>query len=167
MTRVSEQPYRVIRSARRTRSVQARLVGDVVEIRIPARFSQAQEAQTVEEMLARVAKKTQASALNDANLTARATQLNREVLDGRARVGSIRWVDNQQTRWGSCTTTTGDIRISSRLKGVPDYVLDAVIVHELVHTFIAGHSAGFWEWADRAPRAERAKGYLEAYQRFG
>ena len=113
MTRVSEQPYRVIRSARRTRSVQARLVGGVVEIRIPARFSQAQEAQTVEEMLARVAKKTQASALNDANLTARATQLNREVLDGRARVGSIRWVDNQQTRWGSCTTTTGDIRISS------------------------------------------------------
>nr|WP_275433029.1 YgjP-like metallopeptidase domain-containing protein [Corynebacterium hadale] len=143
------------------------MVGGVVEIRIPARFSQAQEAQTVEEMLARVAKKTQASALNDANLTARATQLNREVLDGRARVGSIRWVDNQQTRWGSCTTTTGDIRISSRLKGVPDYVLDAVIVHELVHTFIAGHSAEFWEWADRAPRAERAKGYLEAYQRFG
>lgn len=167
MTRVSEQPYRVIRSARRTRSVQARLVGGVVEIRIPARFSQVQEDQAVEEMLVRVAKKTQASALSDATLTARATQLNSTVLDGRARVGSIRWVDNQQTRWGSCTTTTGDIRISSRLKGVPDYVLDAVIVHELVHTFIAGHSAEFWEWADRAPRAERAKGYLEAYQRFG
>ena len=76
-------------------------------------------------------------------------------------------MSNQNTRWGSCTTGTGDIRISDRLAQVPDYVLDAVIVHELVHTFIPGHSGEFWRWADRAPRAERAKGYLEAYQRFG
>ena len=89
------------------------------------------------------------------------------MLEGRAQLTSIRWVTNQNKRWGSCTTATGDIRISHRLKGVPDYVLDAVIVHELVHTFITdGHSATFWSWADRAPQAERAKGFLEAWGRM-
>jgi len=42
-----------------------------------------------------------------------------------------------------------------------------VIVHELTHTFIPGHGSDFWDWADRAPKAERAKGYLEALQRLG
>lgn len=162
----SGQVYRVIRSARRTRTIQSRIVDGVVEIRIPARLSKAQEAAAVEEMLAKVAAKTRSSARSDADLVARAQQLNRDVLENKARIGSVRWADNQRTRWGSCTTATGDIRISSRLKDVPDYVLDATLVHELVHTFIPGHGAEFWAWADRAPYAERAKGYLEAYQRF-
>ena len=47
-------------------------------------------------------------------------------------------------------------------------MLDDVIVHELVHTFIEdGHSDEFWEWAAKAPHHERARGYLEAYQRWG
>lgn len=158
----------VIRSARRTRTVQARLVGEKVQVRIPAAMSAAEEEKAVAEILAKLRKKTTSSRTSDDQLLARAQQLNRRVLAGQARIGSIRFVSNQNTRWGSCTTATGDIRITDRLRGVPDYVLDSVIVHELTHTFItSGHSAEFWEWADRAPRAERAKGYLEAYQRFG
>ena len=62
---------------------------------------------------------------------------------------------------------TGRIRISDRLKEVPGYVLDSVIIHELVHTWIPDHGAEFHEWADRAPRVDRASGYLEAYGRWG
>ena len=163
----SREGVRVIRSARRTRTIQARLVDGVVEVRIPASFTAAQEAEAVEEMLTKVRRKQSATPLSDAALARRANTLNREVLRGRAKVGSIRWVTNQNTRWGSCTVATGDIRISDRLREVPDYVLDAVIVHELTHTFIPGHGPEFWRWADRAPRAERAKGYLEALQRHG
>lgn len=159
-------PYTVIRSARRTRTVQARMVNGKAEIRIPARMTKAQERAAVEEMLAKLAKKSPAPR-TDADLSARAEALNVQVLESNAKWRSIRWVSNQNTRWGSCTTGTGDIRISDRLRQVPDYVLDAVIVHELVHTFIPGHTSEFWVWADRAPRAERAKGFLEAYQRFG
>jgi len=166
-TQADGTAYRVIRSARRTRSVQARLVGGVAEIRIPAHFTAAQEREVVGEMLAKLERKTKARPLDDASLRSRADSLNATVLDGQARIGSIRWVSNQRSRWGSCTVSTGDIRISDRLKEVPDYVLDAVIVHELTHTFIPDHSREFYEWADRAPRAERARGYLEAYQRFG
>ncbi len=166
-TEASDPPVRVIRSARRTRTVQARLVGGVVEVRIPARFTARQEREAVEEMVGRLRKKSTSSARSDADLTRRAQRLNREILEGRASIGSIRWVSNQTTRWGSCSVATADIRITDRLRDAPDYVLDAVIVHELTHTFIPGHTAEFWGWADRAPSAERAKGYLEAMQRFG
>lgn len=163
----TEIPFTVIRSAKRTRTVQARIVDGVAQIRIPARMTKTQERDAVETMLAKLAKKSSNAPRIDADLLERAQVLNATVLEGRADVRSIRWVSNQATRWGSCTTGTGDIRISDRLTCVPDYVLDAVIVHELTHTFIPGHTAEFWEWADRAPKAERAKGYLEAYQRFG
>lgn len=166
-TQNNSTPYRVIRSARRTRSVQARLVGGVAEIRIPAHFTDAQEREAVAEMLAKLERKTKARPRDDVSLRTRADSLNKHVLDGQARLGSIRWVSNQRSRWGSCTVSTGDIRISDRLKQVPDYVLDAVIVHELTHTFIPNHSKEFYEWAGKVPYAERARGYLEAYQRFG
>ena len=158
---------KVIRSARRTRTVQARHVGDGVEVRIPARFSATQEREAVEEILAKLKHRSTSQTVSDDDLLARAKKLNEQVLDGKAKIGSVRWASNHNTQWGSCTVSTGAIRISDRLRDVPDWVLDSVIVHEVVHTFIPGHGPRFWAWADRAPRAERAKGYLEAYQRFG
>lgn len=157
---------KVIRSKRRKKSIQARMSGGVLEVRVPAWMSTRQEREAVADMVARAKKKHTSSARSDEDLMERAAALNNRLLEGRALVGSIRWVANQGTRWGSCTLSTGDIRISDRLQLVPDYVLDSVIVHELVHTFIAGHTPQFWQWADRAPHAERARGYLEAYQRF-
>ena len=121
----------------------------------------------VEQMLAKLEKKTSTRLLDDDSLRTRAETLNKEILQGRATIGSVRWVSNQNTRWGSCTVSTGDIRISDRLRDVPAYVLDAVLVHELTHTFIPNHSAEFYAWADRVPKAERARGFLEAYQRYG
>ncbi|WP_281510834.1 M48 metallopeptidase family protein [Corynebacterium belfantii] len=161
-------PVEVIRSDRRTRTVSARLVGGKILIRIPASMSKKDEKKFVAEMVDKVRTKTRSSAPTDEALLHRAQHLNRAVLENRATIGSIRWVTNQTRRWGSCSQATNDIRISHRLQGVPDYVLDAVIIHEMVHTFIeGGHSPEFWQWADKAPKAERAKGYLEAWQRMG
>lgn len=161
-----EIEYRVIRSAKRTKTVQARMVDGVAEIRIPQRMTKAQEREAVAEMLGRLQAKSARTPATDQALAARAAALNAQVLESRASFRSIRWVSNQRSRWGSCTTSTGDIRISDRLKGAPDYVVDAVIVHELTHTFVHNHSQEFWSWANRAPQAERAKGYLDALQRF-
>ncbi|MDO5097563.1 MAG: DUF45 domain-containing protein [Corynebacterium sp.] len=155
----------VIRSPRRRKSIAARLVDDRIEVRVPAALDPAEERRLVDEVVAKLKAKKTATVTSDAELLQRATHLNTEVLGGRARIGSIRWVTNQNFRWGSCTVLTGDIRISHRLQEVPDYVLNAVIVHELVHTFITdGHSKDFWHWADKVPQAERAKGFLEAWQ---
>lgn len=167
MTTAHQPEVKVIRSAKRKRTVAARLNEGVLEVRIPGWMSAREEKEAVTDMLARVAKRTVSQHTSDEQLAARADELNHKYLDGRAEVGSIRWVSNQNTRWGSTSLATGDIRISHRLQKVPDYVLDSVIIHELTHTFIPGHPAEFWEWADRAPKAERAKGYLEAFARFG
>lgn len=142
------------------------MVDGVAEIRIPQRMTKAQEREAVAEMLGRLKAKSARTPATDQALAARAAALNAQVLESRASFRSIRWVSNQRSRWGSCTTSTGDIRISDRLKGAPDYVVDAVIVHELTHTFVHNHSQEFWSWANRAPQAERAKGYLDALQRF-
>jgi predicted metal-dependent hydrolase len=72
----------------------------------------------------------------------------------------VRWVDNQRQRWGSCTPGDRTIRLSVRLQGMPGWVIDYVLVHELAHLIEPGHDAAFWGWVDRYPQSERAKGYL-------
>ncbi|MDQ3947227.1 MAG: M48 family metallopeptidase, partial [Actinomycetota bacterium] len=76
------------------------------------------------------------------------------------RPRSIRFVDNQELRWGSCTPTDGSVRISSKVATEPAWVLDYVIVHELAHLVVAGHGRRFWEIVARYPKAERARGWL-------
>jgi hypothetical protein len=66
-----------------------------------------------------------------------------------------------RTRWASCTPEDGSIRVSERLRSVPSWVLDYVLVHELAHLRVAGHDAAFWSLVTRYPRAERARGYLD------
>ncbi len=73
----------------------------------------------------------------------------------------MRWVTNQNTRWGSCTPSEGTIRLSHRLRTMPPWVIDYVLVHELVHLLVPGHGADFWALVARYPRTERAKGFLE------
>ena len=67
---------------------------------------------------------------------------------------------NQTVRWGSCTPGDRAIRLSERLQPLPGWVVDYVIVHELVHLLEPGHDDSFWAWVERYPRAERARGYL-------
>ena len=84
-----------------------------------------------------------------------------QYLDGRASPESVRWVTNQNTRWGSCTPGEGSIRLSHRLQGMPEYVVDYVLLHELAHLLVPGHGPRFWQLLDAYPRTERARGYLE------
>jgi len=160
MSGADERPapeVRVIRSPRRRRTASARLVDGVVEVRIPATMSESEEARVVERLLPRVLRGTRRS---DDELAARAATLARH--HDLPRPVSIRWVDNQRTRWGSCTPATGEIRLSRRMEGFPDWVIDYVIVHELAHLVEAGHGPAFWRIVNRYPRTERARGYLIA-----
>lgn len=74
----------------------------------------------------------------------------------------VRWVTNQQSRWGSCSYNDGIIRISSRLAKVPEWVLDYVLLHELTHLVEANHGPAFHQLMARYPKAERAEGFLDA-----
>lgn len=128
---------------------------------IPARFSDDEERTWVEAMMRKLAAGDKRRRPSDEQLMERATDISRRYLDGRAKPLSIAWVTNQNSRWGSCTPSEGTIRISSRVKGMPAWVLDYVILHELTHLLHAGHGREFWSFLDAYPRTERARGYLE------
>jgi predicted metal-dependent hydrolase len=135
--------------------------GDKVVVMLPSRLSKAEEEQWIATILERLAERERRRRPTDADLELRARELSRRHLGGRAVPASVRWVDNQRTRWGSCTPDDGTIRLSSRLRGMPGWVVDYVLVHELAHLLVPGHGTDFWKLVGNYPKAERARGYLE------
>ena len=154
----------VRRSAKRRRTVSAYKNDDgTVVVLVPARMSRAEEQRWVTTMVGRLERQERRRRPSDDKLMARARELSRTYLDGEAQPTTVRWVDNQQQRWGSCTPSDGTIRLSSRLQGTPAWVIDCVLLHELAHLLVHDHGPAFYELADRHPKAERAKGFLEGF----
>ena len=88
--------------------------------------------------------------------------LGRRYLDGVAPA-SIRWSSRQRSRWGSCSLHSREIRISDRLRVVPEWVLDGVIVHELAHLLVPDHSPRFRALERRYPRQGDAEVFLSGF----
>jgi predicted metal-dependent hydrolase len=158
---VRSRAVEVRRSGRRRRTVAAYQDGDRVVVLIPARFTAAEEAEWVERMIARLSARERRGRRGDAALQTRARELARRYLGGAVSPRSVRWVGNQGSRWGSCTPSDGTIRLSSRLQGMPSWVVDYVLLHELAHLAVPGHGPRFWALLEAYPRTERARGYLE------
>ena len=143
----------VRRSARRTRTVNAYRDGGQIVVLVPARMPAAEEQRWVREMVERITRaetrRSRRDPASDDALAARARDLADRYLGGAPYPTSIRWVDNQNSRWGSCTPAHGTIRISRRLEAFPEWVGDYVIVHELAHLQVSGHGPRFWRavWA--------------------
>ncbi len=153
----------VRRSRRRTRTVSAYREGGRVVVLLPARFSRAEEREWVDKMVAKLERSEARRRLSDDALAERARRLSEEYLGGLARPTSVRWSANQRSRWGSCTPADGSIRISDRVRDMPSWVLDYVLVHELAHLLEPGHTDRFWSWVDGYPRSGRAQGFLEGW----
>lgn len=157
------------RSARRRRTVQARQEDGTVVLMLPAGMAAAEELRWARTMVARIRRQQarRRPPAGDEELSRRARTLAAEHLDpvvGRpVRPVSVRWVTNQNHRWGSCTPAEGTIRLSHRLQQMPDWVVDHVLLHELAHLVEPHHSPRFHELAGRTPQAERATGYLEGW----
>ncbi len=154
------------RSRRRHRTVSARVEGDSVIVMMPANLPAHEEQAWVDRMLTGLARSQQRrrAPSGDSDLQRRAVALAAQWLDGPAgqpvRPHSVRWVTNQNTRWGSCTSATGDIRLSDRLRAMPAWVVDYVLLHELTHLVETMHTQRFRALLARFPTAERAEGYL-------
>ena len=158
---MADPPIEIRRSRRRKRTVTAFRDAGKVVVCMPATFSKAQEEHWVSTMLQRLDAADARRRPSDDRLLARSRQLSKLYLDGRAEPDSVRWSGNQSSRWASCTSTDASIRVSDRLKGVPPWVLDYVLVHELAHLLVPDHSDEFWALVSRYPRTERARGFLD------
>lgn len=72
------------------------------------------------------------------------------------------FVKGQRTKWGSCSARR-NLSFNWRLILAPDFVLQYLVVHEVVHLAVPDHSAKFWLTVQSlCPEAQRAKHWLRA-----
>lgn len=139
-----------------------------IHIKVPARYPQGdlpRLLKQIEKKYRRTERKRQGR--TDEDLKQRADRLIRDAFGKPIPYASIRWVGNMQNRLGSCTNggaTDGHIRLSDRMKGWPDWVVDYVIVHELAHRLHPDHSPAFWADVRAAyTRTDEARAWVKGY----
>jgi predicted metal-dependent hydrolase len=157
----------VKRSKRAKRNVTAYRDNDKTVVTVPTRMAKRDIDAYVAELVKRLDEKDERTSSQE-SLELRARTLSRKYLgqdlfETHKVPVKIRWVTNQNSRWGSCTPDEGTIRLSHRLQRMPSYVIDSVIFHELVHLKIADHSPAFYELMNKFPHHEKAKAYLDGY----
>lgn len=149
-------------SSKRKKTATAFWQSDRIVVVLPQRLAAKHREEMIDSLVRRVLAHRPHATTGDGDLSRRAAALADRYLDG-IRPSSVRWVSNQFRRWGSCTPSTREIRISTRLRPVPDWVLDAVLVHELTHLIEIGHTRKFDQLANRYPRMADADLFLEGY----
>ncbi len=161
---ISEGEIIVIRSTRRKKNISAYRQGGRIVVSIPARMSKADERAMVPEMVAKIRAQEAAATMSEERLSSRVDELLTELApEISLRPSSITW-RGMRERWGSCTSTDRTIRISDRLKGAPDYVLDYVLFHEAIHLQFFDHGPEFKALLSRFPLEAQAEAYLSGYE---
>lgn len=155
-------PLRIVRSVARRRTSSASPRNGQIVVRVPAHLSAATEQEVVEDLLRRLHERAAAPVpattlppsvparvttgatgpRGDLALVARADEVAARWL-GQVRPASVEWSHRMTTRWASCTTPPGRIRVSHRLADAPDAVLDNILLHELAHIVEPGHGPRF------------------------
>lgn len=149
-------PYRVIRSSRRTISVQIAPSGEVL-VRCPRRMSNADirrfvesKSGWIEKHLEKRTAEARLPVFTDEQLQVLARQARQTIPERAAHFAPLVGVTygritirSQHTLWGSCSSK-GNLNFNCLLILTPPEVLDYVVVHELCHRKEMNHSARFW-----------------------
>ncbi len=73
---------------------------------------------------------------------------------------------SMKTRWGSCTPSTGRIRLNTALAELDIELVRYVVIHELVHLHASGHGELFRQHMDRClPNWRQLRTQLNKYSR--
>ena len=159
--------YALIRSKRKTLSVQVKPDGSVI-VRAPLRYPRREIDRSLreradwirvhrEKMLKLQAEKEEhrVNALTDAqlrDLKRRASIAFPERTAHFAPLVGVTYgritIRSQKTRWGSCSSK-GNLNFNCLLLLAPPEVLDYVVVHELCHRKFMNHSPRFWAEVER------------------
>lgn len=155
---------RLIRNPRRKRTISAYREQGAIVIQIPAKLPARELNDLIPEMVQRVLTREAREKVTENELMVRSLELLSIYLpEFSERPVSVTW-RTMNERWGSCTTVDRTIRISDRLNGVPQYVLDYILLHELIHLRIPDHGADFQDLLDRFGDSDRACAFLEGYE---
>lgn len=151
---------RVVR--KRVKNINARLHGKTLSVSAPHRVTVRELDETILELARKLIRRSRADALN---ADGGAEEIARKVASrfpDPPEVAEVRFVTNQTSQWGSYSLQTGIVRLNAALRQMPPWVLEAVVAHELAHTFHLDHSPEFWELVRSVcPKTDRARAFLE------
>jgi predicted metal-dependent hydrolase len=153
----------LVRSSRRRRSASASFREGRIVVQLPAGLPRDEEERLVAGLVTKVTDRLRSQELDEDELLARALLLADRYVDG-VRPVSVAWSSRMERRWASCSYQAGTIRVSRRLAGAPDYVLDDVLVHELAHLVEPDHGPAFRAIVERYPHHDRARSFLEGVE---
>lgn len=164
--------YTLIRSSRRTISIQLSPAGEVV-VRAPNRMPKRDIERFVESkrswIEAHLARLPQTQPkLTEEELETLARHAKEVLPEIAAHYAPLVGVDYgritiraQRTRWGSCSTQ-GNLNFNCLLMLTPDDVMEYVVVHELCHRKEMNHSPRFWAEVERIlPDYRRSRQWLK------
>ena len=169
---MEKMEYTIIRSARKTLSIQLLPSGEV-EVRAPNRMPKREIDHFLEEKsdwIETHRRKLPAvqPKLTDAELGALARHAKEVLPEITAHFAPLVGVDYgritiraQRTRWGSCSAQ-GNLNFNCLLMLTPDDVMEYVVVHELCHRKEMNHSARFWAEVERVlPHYRESRRWLK------
>jgi len=176
-----DQEYKLIRSRRRTLALEIAKDATLI-IRAPLRMSMEEVSRFIEQKSDWIARK-QASNRRKWQMAASLGEKSQAEIDQLkaqaekmipARAGYYAYllgikhgrvrITNAKTRWGACNRN-GDLSFSWRLAMAPAWVVDYVIIHELIHILEHNHSRRYWEKVRVAyPEYKQCKQWLNGNQ---
>jgi hypothetical protein len=146
---------------KRVRHINARLRGSVLLVSAPPGVPAAELDRVVAELARTLLRRRRGREINgQADLEALARRIAAR-FPSPPRVAEVLLSTTQQARWGSYSAATGTIRLHAALPQMPEWVLAAVIAHELAHVSHRDHSPAFWALLRRVcPDTDRARAFL-------
>lgn len=147
---------------KRVKNINARLHGRTLSVSAPHRVPSGELEETIVQLARRLVRRSRAEALNADGRAEAIARKTAERFPEPPQVTEVRFVTNQTSQWGSYSRQTGIVRLNAALRQMPPWVLEAVVAHELAHTFYLDHSPAFWELVRSVcPKTDRARAFLE------
>jgi predicted metal-dependent hydrolase len=147
---------------KRVKNINARLHGTTLSVSAPHRVTVRELDETIVELARKLVRRSRADVVNADGGAENLARKVAERFPDPPKVAGIRFVTNQTAQWGSYSRQTGIIRLNAALRQMPPWVLEAVVAHELAHTFHLDHSPEFWELVRSVcSKTDRARDFLE------
>jgi hypothetical protein len=155
-----ELDLKVVR--KRVKNINARLHGRTLSVSAPHRVSVRELNETILELARRLIRRSRADVLNSHGSAEAIACKVAARFPEPPEVAEVRFVTNQTSQWGSYSPRTGIVRLNAALRQMPPWVLEAVVAHELAHTYHLDHTPAFWKLVRSVcPKTDRARAFLE------
>lgn len=146
---------------KRVKNVNARLVGRCLEVSAPPHLDEDRLYSMIEALARQLLRRRRAREVNGDGVASDIARRVAAAFPSAPQVASVEFVTTQTRRWGSYSARTGAIRLNAALLPMPGWVLEAVVAHELAHSFHPDHGPAFHALLRAVcPATDRASAFL-------